>query len=75
MEVFPRITIEPGKCDGKACVRGLRITVEHVLAMLAEGLSAEQIVTEWPMLEREDIRAVLNYAAHLAGERNLPPAT
>ena len=74
MEVFPRITIDPSKCAGKACVRDLRITVEHVLAVLAEGMTPEDILREWPMLEKEDIPAVLNYAAHLAGERSLPAA-
>lgn len=59
-----RITIEPGKRGGRPCIRGLRITVYDVLAMLAEGMSEAEIVDDFPELELADIRACLAYAAN-----------
>lgn len=58
-----RITIEPGKRGGKPCIRGLRITVYDVLEYLASGMSAEEILADFPDLEAEDIRATLAFAA------------
>ncbi len=57
------ITIEPGKRSGKPCVRGLRITVYDVLEYLSSGMTAEQIVADFPDLTLEDIHACLAYAA------------
>lgn len=57
------ITIETGKRGGKACIRGLRITVYSVLEYLASGMSHADIVREFPYLTEEDIRACLAYAA------------
>ena len=57
------ITIEPGKRGGKPCIRGLRITVYDVLEYLASGMSDDQILTDFPDLRREDIRACLAFAA------------
>lgn len=74
MEIYPRITIEPGKCSGKACIRGYRLTVEHVLALLAEGITREEILKEWPFLESEDIDAALRYGSFLAGEQSVASA-
>ena len=58
-----RITIEAGKRSGKPCIRGLRITVSDVLEYLASGMSEDQILADFPDLEREDIRAALSFAA------------
>ena len=58
-----RITIEAGKRSGKPCIRGMRITVYDVLEMLASGMSFEEILEDYPKLTREDILAVLDYAA------------
>lgn len=58
-----RITIEPGKRSGKPCIRGLRITVYDVLGMLAEGMSNQEIMDDFPDLEEADILACLAYAA------------
>lgn len=58
-----RITKEPGKKSGKACIRGMRFTVSDVLGYLAAGMTIREILTEWPELEREDILACLDYAA------------
>ena len=57
------ITIEPGKRGGKPCVRGLRITVYDVLEYLASGMSEAQILSDFPDLTAEDIRACLAFAA------------
>ena len=58
-----RITFELGKRGGRPCIRGLRITVYDVLAMLAEGMSEAEIIEDFPELEIADIRACLAYAA------------
>jgi uncharacterized protein (DUF433 family) len=57
------ITIAPGKRGGRPCVRGMRIAVGDVLGWLAEGMSHEQILDEYPELTERDIRACLAYAA------------
>jgi uncharacterized protein (DUF433 family) len=57
------ITIEPGKRGGKPCIRGLRITVYDVLEWLAAGMTEDEILHDFPDLRREDIRAVLAFAA------------
>jgi uncharacterized protein (DUF433 family) len=61
--MLSRITLEPGKRGGKPCIRGLRITVYDVLSYLAAGMSEDHILTDFPSLEREDIRACLAYVA------------
>lgn len=74
MDYRERITIEPGKRSGKPCIRGLRITVYDILDYLAGGMSEDEILADFPDLEREDIRAALAFAADR--ERRLigPPA-
>lgn len=59
MNYAERITIEPGKCGGKPCIRGMRITVYDVLDYLASGMSHEEILEDFPDLKEEDIRACL----------------
>jgi uncharacterized protein (DUF433 family) len=68
-----RITIEPGKLDGKPCVRGMRISVADVLVYLAADMSIEEILSDFPYLEREDILACLAYAAKRERERGAAP--
>ena len=69
------ITIDPGRRGGKPCIRGLRITVYDVLEYLASGMSEDQILTDFPDLEREDIRACLAFAAERERRLvSLPPA-
>lgn len=63
MEYQNRITLEPGKRNGKPCIRSLRITVYDLLEMLASGVSHEEILEDFPELESEDIRACLAFAA------------
>jgi uncharacterized protein (DUF433 family) len=68
-----RIVSDPGICHGKPCIRGTRILVSVVLDNLAEGLTADQIVEEYPPLTREDVKAAMSYAALLAREEELVP--
>lgn len=63
MDYSKIITIEPGKRSGKPCIRGLRITVYDVLDYLASGMSHEEILSDFPYLTGEDIRACLAFAA------------
>ena len=68
------ITIEPGKRSGKACVRGLRITVQDILEYLASGMTQEEILQDFPDLVGEDIRACLAYAADRERRLGTPPS-
>lgn len=61
-----RITIEEGKCGGRPCIRGRRMRVTDVLEFLANGATFDEILTDYPFLEREDIYAAIEYAAHQA---------
>ena len=63
--VAERITIESGKRSGQPCIRRLRITVWDVLGWLAAGRSEEQILDDYPELEKDDFKAVYDYAARL----------
>ena len=69
---FDRITVEAGKMNGQPCIRGLRIPVATVVAMVADGMSTGEIVTELPDLVPEDVAAALRYAAEAVSERQLP---
>ena len=62
----PIITINPDICHGKPCIRGLRYPVESVLEWLASGMTVDDILSDYEDLNREDILAVLSYAARLA---------
>ena len=57
------ITIEPGKRSGQACIRGMRITVQDMLEYLAGGMTADEVLADFPELTAEDLRACLAYAA------------
>ncbi|HJX84299.1 MAG TPA: DUF433 domain-containing protein [Candidatus Angelobacter sp.] len=61
-----RITVEAGKCGGRPCIRGQRMRVTDVLELLGAGASFEEILKDYAFLEREDILAALDYAAHQA---------
>ena len=63
-----RITIDPEKCGGRPCIRGMRIRVKDVLEMLAEGATEKEILEDYPDLEAEDIRACLAFAATHRGD-------
>ena len=68
---FDRITVTPGQCDGKPCIRGLRIPVHLILRLLANGESPADIIAAYPELERADVQQAMEYAAWLATERTL----
>jgi len=63
-----RITFTPGVMGGRACIRGMRVTVALILNLVANGMGTEEILGAYPYLEAEDIRQALRYAAWLAEE-------
>jgi len=69
MKQNERITFNPRQSGGRPCIRGMRIRVSDILDMLAEGLSSEQILKDFPDLEDDDIKACLKFAA---GRINIP---
>lgn len=71
MNPTERITVNPDICHGKPCIRGLRYPVETVLEWLAAGMTTEQILDDYPDLEREDILSTLAFAARLAHIKRL----
>ena len=66
--MFDRIPFDPAVMGGRACIRGMRMTVSLVVNLVANGMSTEDIVREYPELEAEDIRQALQYASALANE-------
>jgi uncharacterized protein (DUF433 family) len=68
-----RIAADPSICHGKPCIKGTRIMVSVVLDNLADGLTAQEIVAEYPSLVLEDVRVAMVYAADLAREEDLVP--
>lgn len=69
---FERITIDPARMGGVPCIRDLRVTVSMVLGQLAAGASTAEILADYPYLEAADIPAVLQYAAAIVNEREMP---
>jgi uncharacterized protein (DUF433 family) len=61
--LLQRVTLEPGKCGGRPCIRGTRMRVVDVLELLGAGASFEEILADYPTLERDDLLAALAYAA------------
>ncbi len=68
MDAFDRITFNPNIMGGRACIRGMRVTVSLIMNLVANGMSAKQIIAEYPYLEKEDIQQAIQYAAWLADE-------
>jgi uncharacterized protein (DUF433 family) len=71
---YERITIDPGRMRGLPCIRDTRVTVSAVLGQLAAGRSAEEVLADYPYLERADILAALEFAADAVQEHELPLA-
>jgi uncharacterized protein (DUF433 family) len=67
--MFSRIKVEPTVCEGKPTIRGLRITVDFVLKLIGDGYSADEIVSEYPELEKEDVFEAAKYGSWLASEK------
>jgi uncharacterized protein (DUF433 family) len=63
MNFLARITINPAQCGGRPCIRGMRMRVKDLLDLLAAGVSPEDILRDYPYLEKEDIQAALEFAA------------
>jgi len=74
-DLLERIVVNPKIMRGKPLVKGTRITVEQVLKLLAQGLSPNEILKDYPHLKKDDITAVLLYAAKVAGEEEIYPIT
>jgi uncharacterized protein (DUF433 family) len=72
---FARITVNPDQKGGTPCIRGLRIPVVVVVGMVADDMTAAEILAAFPDLEPEDIRESLRYAAETVRERELPLVT
>lgn len=72
--LLARITVNPEIFGGKPIIRGRRLAVEHVLGMLAGGDSIDDILREYPWLERDDVQACLVYAKRLVGHERVEPA-
>ncbi len=72
---FTRITINPEQMAGVPCIRGMRIPVNTIVTLVAEGLTEDEILDDYPDLEKEDIREALRYAAEAVSERTLPLIT
>ncbi len=67
--LLQRISVDPGVCFGKPCIRGTRIWVSLVLDLMAGGMSIQEILAEYPRLKEEDIRAAIAYGAEMSRER------
>jgi uncharacterized protein (DUF433 family) len=74
-DLIERIVVNPKIMGGKPIIKGTRITVEHMLKLLAQGLSYEEILKDYPHLTKDDITAVLLYAAKVASEEEVYPIT
>ena len=75
MKSLDRITLDPAVMGGKACIRGMRVTVGTVVGLLAAGRSPAEILEAYPYLEQEDIHQSLAYAAWRLQEREVPLVT
>jgi uncharacterized protein (DUF433 family) len=71
MEQWDRISRQPGVMGGKACIRGTRVTVGMVVGQIGAGHSIEELLADYPYLEREDILQALRYASWLADDREV----
>ncbi len=75
MNLLDHIAIEPAICHGKPCIRGLRYPVEVILELLSAGMTIDDILADYTNLERDDILAVLAFAARLAQVKRLQPVS
>lgn len=74
-DLLDRITIDPAVCHGKPCIRGLRYPVEVILELLSAGMTTDDILADYEDLERNDILAVLAFAARLSQVKRLQPTS
>ena len=71
MAQLDRITRNPAVMGGKACIRGMRVTVAMIVAQIGAGQGVDELLADFPYLEREDVLQALRYAAQLADEREV----
>ena len=71
METLDRITQKASVMGGKACIRGMRVTVGMIVGQISAGLSVDEVLLDYPYLEREDVMQALRYAAWRADEREV----
>lgn len=74
MSRLERITSDPTICHGQPTIRGLRYTVESVLELLSAGMTIDEVLADYPDLERDDVLAALEFGARAAGRRVVPLA-
>ena len=74
MHNLTRITFDPEVMGGKPCIRGMRVTVGTIVGLIASGQTVDQVLADYPYLEREDVLEALAYAAWRAEEREVPLA-
>ena len=72
-QLLSRITVDPEICHGKSCVRGLRYPVEFLLELLSGDMTPEQILTDYPDLEADDLKAACAYGARLGQVKRIEP--
>lgn len=72
MQNFSRITFDPQVMGGKPCIRGMRVTVGTIVGLIAAGKTIEEVLAEYPYLERADVLEALSYAAWRSEEREVP---
>ncbi|MBI4596429.1 MAG: DUF433 domain-containing protein [Candidatus Tectomicrobia bacterium] len=75
MSLIERITINPDICHGKPTIRGLRYPVEMILELLSSGMTTDEILADYEDLEKEDILAVLSFAARLSQIKHMEPVS
>ena len=71
--LLSRITVDPSICHGKPCIRGLRYPVDFLFDLLSGGITADQILADYPDLEPDDLRAIFAYAARLSRVQSVEP--
>ena len=75
MHNLTRITFNPEVMGGKPCIRGMRVTVGAIVGLVASGKTVDEVLADYPYLEREDILEALSYAAWRAEEREVPTSS
>ncbi len=75
MHNLTRITVDPAVMGGKPCIRGMRVTVGTIVGLIGAGKTIDEVLGEYPYLEREDVLQALSYAAWRAEEREVPLAS
>lgn len=73
MTRLDRITVDPAVCHGRPCIRGMRYPVELIVDLLASGMTSQEVLTDYPDLELDDVLAALEFAANVTRTRSVSP--